>query len=234
MKINIWSDIRCPFCYIGKRKFEAALEKFPHKNEVEVIWRSFQLDPNLKTRTDISTYDYFAEIKGKSKEEAIQMHQYVNDIARQVGLRFDFENAIVANSFNAHRLIQFARTKDLGDEAEELLFKAHFTEGKNIDDNAVLLEIGVALGLGEEAVKEVLESDAYAKEVQEDELRARAIGVRGVPFFVFNDKVAVSGAQSPETFLETLNKAWVEYQEEKNKSLTVVEGEICDSDGSCS
>lgn len=234
MKINIWSDIRCPFCYIGKRKFEAALEKFPHKNEVEVIWRSFQLDPNLKTRTDISTYDYFAEIKGKSKEEAIQMHQYVNDIARQVGLRFDFENAIVANSFNAHRLIQFARTKDLGDEAEELLFKAHFTEGKNIDDNAVLLEIGVALGLGEEAVKEVLESDAYAKEVQEDELRARAIGVRGVPFFVFNDKVAVSGAQSPETFLETLNKAWVEYQEEKNKSLTVIEGETCDTDGSCS
>lgn len=234
MKINIWSDIRCPFCYIGKRKFEAALEKFPHKNEVEVIWRSFQLDPNLKTRTDISTYDYFAQIKGKSKDEAIQMHEYVNEVARQVGLSFDFENAIVANSFNAHRLIQFARTKDLGDEAEELLFKAHFTEGKNIDDNAVLLEIGVALGLGEEAVKEVLESDAYAKEVQEDELRARAIGVRGVPFFVFNDKVAVSGAQSPETFLETLNKAWAEYEEEKNKGLTIVEGESCDTDGNCS
>lgn len=234
MKINIWSDIRCPFCYIGKRKFEAALEKFPHKNEVEVIWRSFQLDPNLKTRTDISTYDYFAQIKGKSKDEAIQMHEYVNEVARQVDLSFDFENAIVANSFNAHRLIQFARTKDLGDEAEELLFKAHFTEGKNIDDNAVLLEIGVALGLGEEAVKEVLESDAYAKEVQEDELRARAIGVRGVPFFVFNDKVAVSGAQSPETFLETLNKAWAEYEEEKNKGLTIVEGESCDTDGNCS
>src|SRR5690554_7744666 len=116
MKINIWSDIRCPFCYIGKRKFEAALDKFPDKDEVEVIWRSFQLDPNLKTRTDISTYDYFAEIKGKSKEEAIQMHQYVNEVAGQVGLRFDFDKAIVANSFNAHRLIQLARTKGLRSE----------------------------------------------------------------------------------------------------------------------
>lgn len=234
MKINIWSDIRCPFCYIGKRKFEAALEKFPHKDEIEVIWRSFQLDPNLKTRTDISTYDYFAEIKGKSREEAVQMHQYVNEIATQVGLDFDFENAIVANSFNAHRLIQFARTKGLGDEAEELLFKSHFTDGKNIDDKGVLMEIGISLGLEEAAVKEVLASDAYTKEVQEDELRARSIGVRGVPFFVFNDKVAVSGAQSPEVFLETLNKSWTEYEEERDKELTVVEGQSCSTDGSCS
>ncbi len=234
MKINIWSDIRCPFCYIGKRKFEAALEKFPHKDEIEVIWRSFQLDPNLKTRTDISTYDYFAEIKGKSREEAVQMHQYVNEIATQVGLDFDFENAIVANSFNAHRLIQFARTKGLGDEAEELLFKSHFTDGKNIDDKGVLMEIGISLGLEEAAVKEVLASDAYTKEVQEDELRARSIGVRGVPFFVFNDKVAVSGAQSPEVFLETLNKSWAEYEEERDKELTVVEGQSCSTDGSCS
>ena len=234
MKINIWSDIRCPFCYLGKRKFEAALEKFPHKDEIEVIWRSFQLDPNLKTRTDISTYDYFAEIKGKSREEAVQMHQYVNEIATQVGLDFDFENAIVANSFNAHRLIQFARTKGLGDEAEELLFKSHFTDGKNIDDKGVLMEIGISLGLEEAAVKEVLASDAYTKEVQEDELRARSIGVRGVPFFVFNDKVAVSGAQSPEVFLETLNKSWAEYEEERDKELTVVEGQSCSTDGSCS
>lgn len=234
MKINIWSDIRCPFCYIGKRKFEAALDKFPHKDEVEVIWRSFQLDPNLKTRTDISTYDYFAEIKGKSKEEAIQMHQYVNEVAGQVGLRFDFDKAIVANSFNAHRLIQLARTKGLGDDAEELLFKAHFTEGKNIDDNTVLMEIGLALGLGEAVVKEVLETDAFAKEVREDELRAHTIGVRGVPFFVFNDKMAVSGAQSPDIFLDTLNKAWAQYQEEKAKGLTVVHGEACTTEGNCS
>ena len=234
MKINIWSDIRCPFCYIGKRKFEAALEKFPHKDEIEVIWRSFQLDPNLRTRTDISTYDYFAEIKGKSREEAVQMHQYVSDIAAQVGLEFNFENAIVANSFDAHRLIQFARTKGLGDKAEELLFKSHFTEGENIDDKGVLLKIGMSLGLDEAAVKEVLTSDAYTKEVQEDELRARSIGVRGVPFFVFNDKVAVSGAQSPETFLETLNKAWAEYEEERNNGLTVVGGQTCTTDGNCS
>lgn len=232
MKINIWSDIRCPFCYIGKRKFEAALERFPHKDKVEVIWRSFQLDPNLKTRTDISTYDYFAEIKGQTREEAIQMHQYVSEVAGKVGLRFDFDNAIVANSFNAHRLIQFARTEGLGDEAEELLFRSHFTEGKNIDDKEVLLQIGISLGLGETAVKEVLESDAYAKEVQEDELRARAIGVRGVPFFVFNDKNAISGAQSPEVFLDTLLKSWEQYEQE-DKSLSMVEGQSCSTDGTC-
>lgn len=234
MKVNIWSDIRCPFCYIGKRKFEAALEKFPHKDEIEVIWRSFQLDPNLKTQPEVSTFEYFAEMKGTSKEEAMQMHQYVTGIAGQVGLHFDFEKAIVANSFNAHRLIQFARTKALGDDAEELLFKAHFTDGKNIDDKETLLEIGVALGLEAAVVKEVLESNAYTKEVKEDELRARSIGVRGVPFFVFNDKVAVSGAQSPEIFLETLNKAWIQYEEEKNSGLTIVEGQTCSTDGSCS
>ncbi|HEY5406591.1 MAG TPA: DsbA family oxidoreductase [Ginsengibacter sp.] len=206
MKVNIWSDVRCPFCYIGKRKFEMALEKFPHKDKVEVTWRSFQLDPNLETRTDVNAIEHLSEAKGISKKQAEGMQNNVTQIAKEVGLDFDFGKTVVANSFNAHRLIQFAKTKGLGNEIEEQLFKAHFVEGKNIDDKETLVQTGVSIGLDENEIKEMLASDAFAKEVNRDEMQAQSIGVRGVPFFVLNDKYAVSGAQSPDTFLEALNQ----------------------------
>jgi predicted DsbA family dithiol-disulfide isomerase len=230
MKVDIWSDVRCPFCYIGKRKFEMALEKFPHKDDVKVEWHSFQLDPNLKTTTELSAIDHISEIKGISHEQALQMHRHVTSVAKEVGLDFDFDKAIVANSFNAHRLIQLAKTHGLGNEIEEQLFKAHFIEGKNIDDNEVLIQTGISAGLNEKEVREVLSSDAFAKEVKQDERQAQSIGVRGVPFFVLNDKYAVSGAQSPETFLEVLEQTWEEFEKEK-KTLITVEGESCSADG---
>lgn len=214
MKVSIWSDIRCPFCYIGKRKFEMALERFAGKDKVEVIWRSFQLDPNLKTEAAINAVEHIAAIKGISKKDAEEMHQHVTRVAKEVGLHFDFEKAVVANSFNAHRLIQFAKTKGLGNEAEEALFKAHFTEGKNIDDEEILVQTAGAIGLDQKEVKDMLASDAFAKAVEEDEREAHAIGVRGVPFFVFNDKYAVSGAQSPDTFLRALQQSWQEFEAE--------------------
>lgn len=216
MKINIWSDVRCPFCYIGKRKFEKALERFADKDKVEVIWRSFQLDPNLETKTDVNAIDYISEIKGISQQQAEEMHSHVTRVAKEVGLDFDFEKAVVANSFNAHRLIQLAKTHGLGNEAEEQLFKAHFTEGKNIDDKETLVQTAMAIGLGQKEVEGVLASDAFAKEVSEDESQAHAIGVRGVPFFVFNDKYAVSGAQSPDAFLQALQQSWQAFEEEGN------------------
>ena len=230
MKVDIWSDVRCPFCYIGKRKFEMALEKFPHKDDVKVEWHSFQLDPNLKTTTEVNAIDHISEIKGISHEQAVQMHRNVTNVAKEVGLDFDFDKAIVANSFNAHRLIQLAKTHGLGNEIEEQLFKAHFIEGKNIDDNEVLIQTGISAGLNEKEVREVLSSDAFAKEVKQDERQAQSIGVRGVPFFVLNDKYAVSGAQSPETFLEVLEQTWEEFEKE-NKTLITVEGESCSADG---
>jgi predicted DsbA family dithiol-disulfide isomerase len=230
MKVDIWSDVRCPFCYIGKRKFEMALEKFPHKDDVKVEWHSFQLDPNLKTTTEVNAIDHISEIKGISHEQAVQMHRNVTSVAKEVGLDFDFDKAIVANSFNAHRLIQLAKTHGLGNEIEEQLFKAHFIEGKNIDDNEVLIQTGISAGLNEKEVREVLSSDAFAKEVKQDERQAQSIGVRGVPFFVLNDKYAVSGAQSPETFLEVLEQTWEEFEKE-NKTLITVEGESCSADG---
>ncbi|MEP6262790.1 MAG: DsbA family oxidoreductase [Gillisia sp.] len=232
MEIKIWSDVRCPFCYIGKRKFEAALENFPHKEEVNVVWKSFQLDPNLKTDTNTSTLDYFVKTKGVSVDQARQMFSGAANMAREVGLNFNLEASVPANSFKAHRLIQMAKTKDLGNEIEEALFKAHFEEAKNIDDAEVLLQVATSIGMDGLEVRSMLEADDFAYEVKQDEMEARNIGVRGVPFFVFDNKYAISGAQPEEVFLEHLEKSWEEFQS-KNPALEITPGDSCDTDGNC-
>lgn len=210
MEIKIWSDVRCPFCYIGKRKFESALEKFIHKDEVEVIWKSFELDPELQTQIDVNIYEFFAEIKNIPIEKAKEMNKHVAQVAKDIGLDFNLDAMVVANSFNAHKLIQIAKGKNLGNEAKEVLFRAQFIEGGNIDDTGSLLQMGISLGLTEEELSQGLDSKTYATAVKQDEYEANALGIRGVPFFVFDNKYAVSGAQSPEVFLQTLEKAWSE------------------------
>jgi predicted DsbA family dithiol-disulfide isomerase len=210
MEIKIWSDVRCPFCYIGKRKFETALAQFENKDDVKITWKSFELDPTLQTMEGVNIYDYFAESKGIQRAEAVDMFNNVTGIAREVGLNFNLEESVLANSFKAHRLIQLAKTRNIGDEIEEVLFRIHFIEGKNIDDDTVLISAGQAVGLEEEVIKAMLDSDDFESEVRIDQLEAQRIGIRGVPFFVFDDKYAVSGAQAPEVFLETLEKAWIE------------------------
>jgi predicted DsbA family dithiol-disulfide isomerase len=232
MKVDIWSDVRCPFCYIGKRKFEKALEKFPHKNEIEVNWHSFELDPTLKTNTAVSAIEHIADIKGISKEQAEGMHTHVTNVAKEIGLDFNFEKSVIANSFNAHRLIQLAKTKGLANEAEEQLFKAHFLEGKNIDDNETLIQIGVSAGLNENDVKDMIASDSFSQEVRQDEMQAQSIGINGVPFFILNNKYAVSGAQSPDVFLQALSQTWSEIEKEK-QPIIITEGESCSPDGNC-
>ena len=232
MNVQIWSDVRCPFCYIGKKKFERALEKFPHKDNISVTWKSFQLDPSLKTAPDVSAKEHFAKQKGISIQEVEGMYQHVLNAAKDVDLDFNLEKSVVANSLNAHRLIQLAKTKGLGNEIEEELFKAHFVEGENIDNIESLTRNGINIGLDEKEVKEVLTSDAFTKEVQKDEAEARSIGVSGVPFFVLNNKYAVSGAQSPETFLQALTQAYQEFDKEKSP-LIITEGESCKADGTC-
>ncbi|MEO8821461.1 MAG: DsbA family oxidoreductase [Ginsengibacter sp.] len=232
MEINIWSDVRYPFCYIGKRKFEMALDKFPHKDKVNVVWKSFELDPNLTTNTKVSAIQHLSSVKGISKEQAEEMQEHVSNIAKEVGLDFNSKNTVVANSFNAHRLIQFAKIKGLGNEVEEALFKAYFVKGKNIDDNETLLETGLSIGLEESEVREIFNSDAFANEVRQDEKQAQSLGINGVPFFVLNNKYAVSGAQSPETFSEVLEQTWAEFEKE-NQPLIITEGESCSTDGSC-
>lgn len=232
MEVKIWSDVRCPFCYIGKRKFEMALEKFPHKEKVKVVWESFELDPNLKTNTGVSAIEHLSEAKGISRAQAEGMQQHVANIAKEVGLDFNSNNTVVANSIKAHRLIQLAKAKGLGNEVEEALFEAYFVEGKNIDDQETLLKTGMSIGLDESEVKDLFSSDAFAKEVRQDEMQAQSIGINGVPFFVLNNKYAVSGAQSPETFLDVLEQTWEEFEKE-NPPLIITEGESCSIDGNC-
>ena len=207
MKVDIWSDIRCPFCYIGKRKFELALEQFDHKDEVEVVWHSFELDPDLETRKDIDVYDYLADLKGMNRDRSLQIHDQVTRSAAEVGLEYNFDSAVIANSFDAHRLIQLARSRGLGDAAEEALFKAYFTDGADISDLTALSHIGTAIGLDQNEVEQMLQTTKFSEEVRADEMLARKIGIRGVPFFLINGRTAVSGAQPPAVFLDSLKAA---------------------------
>jgi len=208
MKVEIWSDVMCPFCYIGKRRFEEALAQFSNADQVEITWKSFQLNPDLVTDPSVSIHQYLADIKGWQLDYAKQLNQQVSDMAQAVGLQYDFDRAVVANSFDAHRLVQLAKKYDLGDAAEEALFKAYFTEGKNIADHETLTTIGASVGLDADEISQVLNTNAYADAVKHDIEEAQELGIRGVPFFVMNEKYAVSGAQPTEVFLQTLEKAF--------------------------
>jgi predicted DsbA family dithiol-disulfide isomerase len=207
MKVEIWSDVMCPFCYIGKRKFEKALANFEHKDQVIVEWKSFQLNPNLETNPSKNTIEHLAESKGWTLDYTKQTTEHVSNIAKEQGLDFNFEKAVVANSFDAHRLLHLSKKHNLQNECEEKLFKAYFVEGKNTADHQVLTIIGLEIGLNQIDITELLKSNLYAIEVNNDILQAQQIGVRGVPFFVFGNKYAVSGAQEPETFLGALKQA---------------------------
>ncbi len=204
MTIEIWSDVMCPFCYIGKRKFETALTQFNHRSNIDIVWKSFQLAPDLKTNPNKNIHQFLAEHKNISLEQAKDMNDQMAQIAKQVGLQYDFDKAIPANSFNAHRFSHIAKQHGLQNDAEERLFKAYFTEGKNIDNISTLVQLGFEIGLDAEETKTILESDQYATDVHQDIYEAQQVGVRGVPFFVFNRKYAISGAQESETFLHQL------------------------------
>ena len=231
MKVEIWSDVMCPFCYIGKRKFELALEKFPHRDTVEITWKSFQLNPDMITDPDKNINQYLAEVKGWSVKQAEDANNYVTDIAKKVGLTYNMDKAIVANSFDAHRLSHLAKKYNKQDALEERLFLAYFTEGKNTADHDTLIAIGVEIGLEENEIKSMLESNEFSAEVNRDILEAQMVGARGVPFFVFDRKYAVSGAQDPAAFEQVLNTIWEE--QTKLTPITINEnaGDVCGPDG---
>lgn len=232
LKVQIWSDIMCPFCYIGKRRIEEALILFEHKDAVAIEWKSFQLDATFKASADDNMVDHLAEKYGKEKDWAQGMLDNMTQNAKNAGLDFHFEKAILANSFNAHRLLHLAKKYQLANDLEELLFKAYLTEGKNINDNSTLKELGVSVGLNAVEIDEVLNSDAYGNDVKKDIQNANAIGVQGVPFFVFDNKYAVSGAQPATAFLEILQKAWDEGKfDSKVTLINTTEGDSCGIDG---
>ena len=223
----------CPFCYIGKRRFEQALGQFEHKDEVEVEWKSFQLNPNLVTDPTININQYLADIKGITIDHAKQLNDHVTQMAAEVGLTYDFDKAIVANSFDAHRFAHLAKQNGLGDEAEEALFNAYFTEGKNIADHETLAELGEQIGLDKDEVAHTLKGNKYAINVNQDIAQAQQLGVRGVPFFVLDMKYGISGAQPVEAFTETLEKAYTEWAATKPAALNVIEGDSCEVGGDC-
>lgn len=202
----------CPFCYIGKRRFELAMEQFEHKDKVETEWKSFLLSPEMVTDPSKNMHEFLAQHKGISVEEAMGMHDYVTNMAAQIGLTYNFDKAIPANSMNAHRLLHFAKQHGRQNEAEEALFRAYFTEGKNIDDAQTLMEIAKGLGLDTNELARAMSGDTFVQDVITDIQEAQQLGVRGVPFFVFNRKYAVSGAQDTAVFLETLENAYGEWQ----------------------
>ncbi|MFM7022450.1 MAG: DsbA family protein [Flavobacteriales bacterium] len=206
MTIEIWSDIACPFCYIGKKRFEKALEKFPRKNEVTVIWKSFQLDPDFKPVAGESIHQMLADKKGWTLDYAIDMNNRVSKMAADAGLTYNFDKTIPANTFNAHRLIQFAASEKLQNEAEEKLFSAYFCEGKNINDLNILIELGKEIGLKENQLKEMFADDSFTDEVYDDMEEAGKLGINSVPFFVGNRKIAVAGAQPEHMFTEFLEQ----------------------------
>ena len=214
MQVEIWSDVMCPFCYIGKHRFEAALKQFDGKKDIEITWKSYQLSPDMVTDTTISIHEYLSKHKGIPLDEAKKMNDYVTNMAKQSGLDYHLDKAVVANSFKAHRFSHYAKQEGKQIEAEEALFRAYFTEGKNLDDNQTLMDIGKSIGLDAAHVKSVLESKQFSNEVETDIYEAQQIGVRGVPFFVFNRKYAISGAQDVSAFTQTLEKSYGEWKKE--------------------
>lgn len=214
MIIEIWSDFVCPFCYIGKRRLEAALEGFQHKEAVTIEYRSYQLDPTAKHIPGKNFYETFSELKGMPIEQVKTMNHQVAEQARAVGLDFQFDTMQYTNTFDAHRLFHYAKRQGKGNAITERFLHAYFTESALLSDKETLVKLSVEVGLDEEKVRELLQSEKYTQKVSEDIAVAQQIGVQGVPFFVFNEKYAVSGAQSSDVFSQVLEKVWEE--EESN------------------
>jgi predicted DsbA family dithiol-disulfide isomerase len=230
IQVDIWSDIVCPFCYIGKRNFEHAVEQAGMKDYVKVVWHSFELAPGIQTNPEASIYEELGKRKGWSLEQSKQIHKQMEQRAKQSGLEYHFDKTIPANSFQAHRLLHLAKKHDVQNEVKEILLKGYFTDGKNIDDEQFLVEAGMKAGLNEEDVHQALESNAIEQEIRKDIESARQLGIQGVPFFVLNQKYAISGAQPTEVFVEALKKV----KEELNlENVSNSDGAVCGPDGNC-
>ncbi|KQS41066.1 DsbA family oxidoreductase [Pedobacter sp. Leaf194] len=235
MKVEIWSDVMCPFCYIGKRHFEKAMEVLPFKNEIDVEWKSYQLNPEYHNTSNETVYDYLSRSKGMPVEQAKQMTKQVSDMAADAGLTINFDKNIPANTFDAHRLIHLAAKHNLQDLAEEKLFEAHFVRGLNIGEHAVLLQLAQEMGLDREESSAVLQGAQFAEAVRYDVYESQNLGIRGVPYFVMDRKYGVSGAQPVQAFTDALTKSFAEWKSAQPKtnltSLNQNDGATCDEKG---
>lgn len=231
LRIDIWSDIICPYCYIGKKRLESVAGE--EGIELDIHWHSYELIPDGTAHYPESLPELLAKRYGMSVEQAIQAEIRTAQAAAEEGIDFQWQIAKPANTFNMHRLLQFAQTQGLATQLDERFMRAYFTEGQAIGDKKVIEKLAVEVGLNEKEVKHILNTDRYAQEVREDERVAqRELNVRGVPFIVFNEKVAIPGAMPREVFRDTLRKAAAEKAVELSMSAGPVSGEMCE-DGVC-
>ncbi len=204
----MWSDIVCPWCYIGKRRLERALELFEHSDRVRVRWRSFQLDPSFPAGVSEPVYDSLSRKMGAPLEQVRSMTEQVTQVAAQEGLDYDFAGGVMVNTFDVHRLIHLARTRGLEARAQEGFMRAQLVQARDLSDTAVLVEVAAGVGLDSQEVRRVLEGGEYAEDVREDIALARRLGATGVPFFVMDRAVGISGAQSVDVMVSALDKAY--------------------------
>ncbi|MEO8900371.1 MAG: DsbA family oxidoreductase [Polyangiaceae bacterium] len=230
LRVDVWSDIACPWCYVGKRRLERALEQFPHAKDVHVVWHSFELDPGAPQERDpsISQAEHIAKKYGMSIAQAKANSDRLCDTARAEGLAFDFDHIRSGNTFDAHRLIHLGHDKGVQDSVKERFMKAYLEQNALMSDHSTLTKLAVEAGLNESDVTDVLASDQYAAEVRADEAQARELGISGVPFFVIDGRLGVSGAQTPQVLVSALTQAWAEREPEKTE---FAEGAVCGPDG---
>ncbi|HWT94462.1 MAG TPA: DsbA family oxidoreductase [Solirubrobacteraceae bacterium] len=226
MNVEIWSDIACPWCYVGKRRFEKALAEYEHADEVTVTWRSFELDPGAPVQYDEDNATRLARKYGTSREQMAAMEGQLAQTAAGEALDMRLDTAQGGNTFDGHRLVHLAERHGKQDEMKERLFRAYFTEGAVVGDHDTLLRAAADVGLPEDEVRELLLTERFAEEVREDERTASQFGITGVPFFVVDRKIAASGAQAPEVLLDLLRQGRPE-----PKIPVVTGGDACGPDG---
>jgi predicted DsbA family dithiol-disulfide isomerase len=210
MRIEIWSDVVCPWCYIGKRRFELALARFPHRDGVDVVYRSFQLDPSASAAGSEPVAEHLARKYGTTAEQATAMMSRVEGVAASVGLEYHLDRTLSGNTRDAHRVLHLARARGREGAVLERLFRAYFAEGQSLFDHPTLVRLGAEAGLDPAEAQAVLDGDAYAADVEADVDAALALGVQGVPFFVVDGRYGISGAQPEELFTRALTLAWEE------------------------
>jgi predicted DsbA family dithiol-disulfide isomerase len=225
--VEIWSDIACPWCYIGKRRFEAALARFEHRDEVRVIWRSFELDPGAPHEHSEDGATRLAQKYGMTVEEARERRRALVETAAGEGLDFRLDVQRAGSTFDAHRLVHLAAAHGLQDAMKERLLRAYFSEGELVSDSDALVRLAVEVGLDETEVREALAGDRYADAVRDDERAAATLGISAVPTFVVDRALGASGAHPPEALLQLLHRGW----EQRPAVPIVTGGEACGVDG---
>lgn len=238
MIIEIWSDTACPYCYIGKKRFEAVLNSFEYKDQISVVWRSYELDPSLpKSPLNESHYAYLAKGQNRSEDDVRKTTLQIKELGKKVGVEFNFDQIVTTNTSDALRLVKIAKKYDKADETEELLFKAYFTDGESVSDRALLLNIAQQLGISQSEVNDVLDSEVYLDEIKEDmRYSENELRLNYIPFYRFNQKSIIQGVIEAETYLDILTKAFEDW---KSNGIGAndgdsISGKACSIDGVCS